>query len=95
MYNVCDAIDSIGHLQGDKPYQQENGSRNNAVLAWLTLGEGWHANHHAFPRSAKHGLLDGQFDWTWHVIEVLRQLGLARNIYLPREEDVQARLMAT
>ena len=95
IYNVCDAINSVGHLQGDKPYQQGNESRNNLLLAWLTLGEGWHANHHAFPRSAKHGLLKGQFDWTWQMIRALRWLRLARNVYLPREKDIRAAFVAT
>ena len=90
MYNLGDAVDSIGHLHGHKPYRQANESRNNPVLAWCTLGEGWHANHHAFPRSARHGLLGGQCDWTWQVIQALQQLRLARNVWLPRDEDVRA-----
>lgn len=52
-------------------------------------------HHHAFPRSAKHGLLEGQFDWTWQVIRALRLLRLARNVWLPREEDIRAELVAT
>ena len=59
----------------------ENG--NNTLIAWLTCGEGWHNNHHADPRSARHGHMRGEFDFTWIVIKCLMALGLARNVALP------------
>lgn len=92
MYNVCDAIDSIAHIFGEKPYHQKNESRNNFILAIFTLGEGWHANHHAFPRSARHGLLKGQFDWTWQTIKFMKSLGLLWDVYVPDEHKVQKKL---
>jgi stearoyl-CoA desaturase (delta-9 desaturase) len=49
------------------------------LLAW---GEGWHNNHHAFQRSARHGLAWWEFDATWLVIRALSALGLAREIQL-------------
>jgi stearoyl-CoA desaturase (delta-9 desaturase) len=49
-------------------------------MGLLILGDGWHANHHLAPSSARHGLLPGQFDWTWQVIRALRALGLAHDI---------------
>ena len=56
----------------------------------VVLGEGWHANHHRFPYSARHGLLPGQFDWTWQIIRALRALGLATDVRLPRRHDLRA-----
>ncbi|KAI7754535.1 hypothetical protein M8C21_028905 [Ambrosia artemisiifolia] len=56
-------------------------------VAMLTLGEGWHNNHHAFPRSARHGLEWWQFDLTWELIKFLKFVGLARDIKLPTEAD--------
>ncbi|MBF6592060.1 MAG: hypothetical protein IVW57_16245, partial [Ktedonobacterales bacterium] len=55
--------------------------RNNFFLALLTLGEGWHNNHHAFPRSAFHGLCWWQFDLAGYVIRLLERLGLAHEVY--------------
>ncbi len=49
-------VNSVCHLFGARPYSTRDNSRNNFVVALLTLGEGWHNNHHAFPTSAYHGL---------------------------------------
>jgi stearoyl-CoA desaturase (delta-9 desaturase) len=67
-------------------------SRNNQILALITLGEGWHANHHSFPSSAKHGLLNNQFDWTWLTIKFLGMIGIAKNINLPSQELIKFKL---
>jgi len=60
-----------------------DGSRNNALVAALTFGEGWHNNHHTFHPSTRHGLQKGQIDLTWLHIRLLRGLGLARRVRLP------------
>lgn len=86
LYNLGDAIESVAHLRGAMLASQRDGSRNNAWLGILTLGEGWHANHHRFPGSARHGLLRGQFDLTWQIIVVLSAAGLATKIQLPKED---------
>jgi stearoyl-CoA desaturase (delta-9 desaturase) len=89
LYNLGDAIDSVSHMHGNTLPNQRDQSRNGYVMGILILGEGWHANHHRFPRSAKHGLQRGQFDWTWQVIRVLKSVGLARNIHLPSRDDLR------
>jgi stearoyl-CoA desaturase (delta-9 desaturase) len=73
-YNVGDAIDSVAHQA------PAHGAVNHRVLGWLALGEGWHANHHAHPWSARHGLTAGQVDWTWQIIRLLRALRLATDV---------------
>jgi stearoyl-CoA desaturase (delta-9 desaturase) len=83
LYNAADAIDSIAHMYGATLPGQRNASRNGLIMGLLTLGEGWHANHHRFPWSARHGLLRGQWDWTWQIIRLLRAAGMARDIRLP------------
>ena len=92
IYNLGDSIDSIAHLHGDKPYQSIANARNNAWLGILTLGEGWHANHHAFPSSAKHGLLRGQFDASWQMVRLLEFFRLARDIRLPEQDAIRRKL---
>src|SRR5262249_62413795 len=87
-----DAIDSMAHLVGRQPYGSPHQARNHWFLGILTLGEGWHANHHEFPQSARHGLLPDQPDWTWGLIRVLRRLGLATQVKLPSIEELRGRL---
>jgi len=79
LYNVGDAIDSLSHWRGKVLPGQKDQSRNHFLLGIIAGGEGWHANHHRAPWSARHGLA-GQFDWTWQVIRFLGFLGLATKI---------------
>lgn len=88
LYNMGDAIDSVSHMLGQKLPGQQDCSRNSFLMGILILGDGWHANHHRFPWSAKHGLTEGQFDWTWQVIRGLRALGLAQDIRLPSKREL-------
>lgn len=88
LYNMGDAIDSVSHLFGNTLPRQGDAARNSYIMGILILGEGWHANHHRFPWSAKHGLGRGQLDWTWLVIWTLRAAGLAKDIRLPRTSDL-------
>lgn len=74
--------------------------RNVRFTSLLTMGECWHNNHHAFPGSARLGLLPGEWDPGWWALLVLRRLGLVRNLRLPcdlapRPEVVPATRMAT
>jgi len=80
LYNMGDAIDSVSHMFGDELPTQSDRSRNSFIMGILILGEGWHANHHRFPWSAKHGLAKGQFDWTWQVIRLFRAAGIAKDV---------------
>jgi fatty-acid desaturase len=89
VYNLGDAIDSMAHLVGTQPYASAHRARNHWFLGLLTLGEGWHANHHEFPHSARHGLLRGQPDVIWRVICALERLGWATAIQLPPASTVQ------
>ncbi len=79
------SVNSFGHSAawGQAPFATGEGSRNVAWVGWAALGEGWHNNHHAFPASARHGLLAGQVDASWLVISALVALGLASDAKLP------------
>jgi fatty-acid desaturase len=58
----------------------------------LTLGEGWHANHHEFPHSARHGLLPGQPDAVWCLIRGLEKVGLATAVQVPSSTNIEKHL---
>ena len=77
------SVNSICHLFGRAPYETSDESKNNALCALLTMGEGWHNNHHAFPSSARHGLAWWQLDTTYMAVCILQWLGLAWDVRVP------------
>ncbi len=74
------AVNSLGHRFGRRRFDTRDGSRNLWWLALLTMGEGWHNNHHRFPASARHGLERHELDPSWWLIRALAGLGLARDV---------------
>jgi fatty-acid desaturase len=78
------AVNSLSHMWGYRNYATDEGSRNNWFVGILSNGEGWHNNHHADPRSAKHGHLWWELDITYVTIRVLAAVGLATNVARPR-----------
>ena len=77
------AVNSFGHMWGDRPYATADDSRNSFVLGLIALGDGWHNNHHAFPSSARHGFYWWQPDLTWNVIWLMERMDLAWNVKRP------------
>ena len=86
------SINSVCHMFGAAPFESEDESRNNVVCALLTFGEGWHNNHHAFPTSARHGLMWWQLDMVYILIKVLAAFRLVSDIRLPEPELMKSRL---
>ncbi len=83
VYHVTWLVNSATHCWGNVAFDSGDSSKNNAWVAALTFGEGWHNNHHAFPNSARQGLQNGQIDLTWQHIRFLMALGLATKVRLP------------
>ncbi len=77
-------VNSVNHLWGYRNYETADNSRNNVWISLLVLGEGWHNNHHAEPRSASHGHRALEFDLAYAQIRLMETLGLARNVIRPR-----------
>ena len=90
-HHVTWSVNSICHVFGKRHFHTTDNSRNNAVFGILALGEGWHNNHHAFPTSARHGLLWWQFDLSWLVIRAMEKIGLAWDVVLPSQRVLQKR----
>ncbi len=74
-------VNSATHLWGKRRFETRDDSRNNGFIAALTWGEGWHNNHHAYPRSARHGLRWYEVDINWIQIKLLEKLGLVKDVY--------------
>lgn len=73
-------INSLDHMIGTRRYDTKDTSRNNAVLAILTLGEGWHNNHHHYAVSARQGFKWWELDITYYALVVLSWLGIIRDL---------------
>jgi stearoyl-CoA desaturase (delta-9 desaturase) len=90
VWHITWSVNSVTHLWGYRNYETDESSRNNAIIGFLASGEGWHNNHHADPRSARHGHMWWEFDATWLTIRLLAALGLADKVVEP-SRHLQAR----
>jgi fatty-acid desaturase len=81
-------VNSATHMWGSRRFETRDDSTNSWWVALLTFGEGWHNNHHAFPRAARHGLRWYEIDVNWWGIKALRALGLVRDIRLVTSEQM-------
>jgi stearoyl-CoA desaturase (delta-9 desaturase) len=79
-YHGTYTINSLCHVWGRRRYATSDGSRNNFLLAILTLGEGWHNNHHRYPMSARQGFYWWEIDLTYYGLRLLEMLGLIRDL---------------
>lgn len=73
-------VNSATHMWGRRRFETGDDSTNSLWVALMTFGEGWHNNHHAHPRSARHGLAWYELDLNWWGIRTLHLLGLAHDI---------------
>jgi stearoyl-CoA desaturase (delta-9 desaturase) len=73
-------VNSATHMWGYRNYETADNSRNLWWVALITYGEGWHNNHHAYPRMARHGHRWWEIDTTFMAIRVLESLGLAWDV---------------
>jgi stearoyl-CoA desaturase (delta-9 desaturase) len=80
VHHVTWSVNSVCHFLGSRRFDVDDESRNVFWLALPSLGEAWHHNHHAFPRSAVHGLRRWELDPGALLIGALERVGLARNV---------------
>jgi stearoyl-CoA desaturase (delta-9 desaturase) len=91
MQHATWSVNSICHMFGYRSYRANDESRNNPLVAFFSLGEGWHNNHHAFPTSARHGLAWYEIDFSYAIIWTMRKLRLIRDVRIPSESDLAMR----
>jgi stearoyl-CoA desaturase (Delta-9 desaturase) len=95
VHHVTWSVHSVCHFFGSRRFEVEDRSTNVTWLAIPSLGESWHHNHHAFPRSARHGLRWWEIDPSGLIIVVLERLHLAWNVVrIPPERQAARELMA-
>jgi stearoyl-CoA desaturase (delta-9 desaturase) len=74
VWHVTFCINSLAHVWGRRRYPTPDQSRNNALLAVFTFGEGWHNNHHHYQRSARQGFYWWELDVTYYALKLLEKL---------------------
>ena len=82
-------INSLSHLFGYQDYYTGDYSRNNWWLAIITLGEGWHNNHHFYQSSTRQGFKWWQYDITYYILKVMSWVGLVWDLREPPREVVE------
>lgn len=97
LFHGVATVNFLSHIFGTQPFATKDLSRNNWLVAYLCLGEGWHNLHHAFPYSGRHGLTveNGLVkllpDPTFMAIRILEQIGIASRVKLPSGDDLLLR----
>lgn len=83
VYHATFSINSLAHVIGRRRYVTGDDSRNNWLLAFFTMGEGWHNNHHAYQSSARQGFRWWEIDLTFYLLKLLSWLGVVWDLKSP------------
>ena len=90
LYHGTFTINSLAHRWGTRRFNTRDDSRNNWLLALVTLGEGWHNNHHHYPASAKQGFYWWEFDPTYYALRIMSWMGLVWDLRPVPAERIQS-----
>ena len=91
-HHVTWSVNSVCHVFGGRPFNTNDRSTNHWLVGLLGFGEGGHNTHHASPRSAQHGLRWWHFDASWLLINLMRKLRLAYDVYVLHPLDLKEAL---
>jgi stearoyl-CoA desaturase (delta-9 desaturase) len=83
-------INSLTHVFGSQRYVTTDNSRNHLLLALITMGEGWHNNHHYYQRSVNQGFFWWEIDLTYYVLRALSWVGLVWDLHTPPPHVLEA-----
>lgn len=87
------SINSLGHRWGSRRYATADDSRNNGLLALLTLGEGWHNNHHHVMHCARQGLRPWELDVSYYSLRLLAAVGVIWKVREPSQRVLERGLI--
>jgi stearoyl-CoA desaturase (delta-9 desaturase) len=90
VYHVTFFVNSLCHLWGTRRYKTTDFSRNNALVALLTFGEGWHNNHHYYQSSANQGFRWYEFDLSYAILRLLSWFGIVWDLRKPPKDKLPA-----
>ena len=80
LFHVTASVNSFGHLWGKRIWPTKDQSRNSFMLAMLTLGEGWHNNHHWCPGTVRQGFRWWEIDVSYYLLRLLAVFGLVSDL---------------
>ena len=83
LYHGTFLVNSACHIFGKRRFKTSDESKNNALVAILTLGEGWHNNHHHYQSSANQGFFWWEVDISYYILRVLKTAGLVWDLRKP------------
>ena len=83
LWHATFTINSLSHVFGSRRYETGDASRNNVWLALLTMGEGWHNNHHRYMNSVRQGFFWWEVDASYYILKALSWLGLVWDLHQP------------
>jgi stearoyl-CoA desaturase (Delta-9 desaturase) len=83
LYHGTFTVNSVAHLFGSRRFETGDNSRNNLLVALITLGEGWHNNHHHYPSSERQGFYWWEIDVSHYVLRALSWAGVVRDLRQP------------
>ncbi|HWB00519.1 MAG TPA: fatty acid desaturase [Pirellulales bacterium] len=89
VWHITWSVNSLSHIWGYQNYETGENSTNNWFVALVSNGEGWHNNHHADQRSARHGHRWWEFDVTWMTVRALERIGLVRDVIVPKPQTTR------
>lgn len=90
VWHVTWLVNSAAHRWGYRNYSTSDKSYNNPFVALLTNGEGWHNNHHAFPRACSHGHRLWEIDLTFIAVQVMQNIGLAKRVVTRKSSNTES-----
>ncbi|MBE9181568.1 acyl-CoA desaturase [Oculatella sp. LEGE 06141] len=95
LYHSTFTINSISHILGTRRFDTVDNSRNNLFLALITLGEGWHNNHHYYPASERQGFYWWEVDVTHYILKLLSWFGIVWDLRSPPTKVYEQALYLT
>ncbi len=89
LYQASYCVNSLAHVYGTRRFETDDHSRNNVFLAIITLGEGWHNNHHHCKSSCRQGYKWWEIDMTFYLLTILSWVGIVKDIRPFRAENTK------
>ena len=80
LFHATCTINSLAHMFGSRRFATRDNSRNNLLLAFITMGEGWHNNHHRYPGSTRQGFYWWELDPTYYLLKLFSWIGLVSDL---------------
>jgi stearoyl-CoA desaturase (delta-9 desaturase) len=76
LFHATCTINSLAHIWGSQRFESRDTSRNNFWLSLITMGEGWHNNHHRYPMSTRQGIYWWELDASYYILKMMSWLGI-------------------